>query len=211
MTKKEKQVLLLRILLGVLIVCNMAVIFLFSSQSGKKSAAISEKVTSAVVETVTKDYGEKSVGEQNAIVRKAHAPIRKIAHMLEFGSLATLVFLFLLTWPGKLLWRYAASLGFTLVYAATDELHQLFSDGRGARLSDVFIDFAGAFILCTLALIIVMLVRRIKKSATADSSATKQKPTFFDCVSQMFSRFRSFVSKKMSKLKEIHKKKEKEK
>ncbi|MBE6699158.1 MAG: VanZ family protein [Ruminococcaceae bacterium] len=211
MTKKEKQVLLLRILLGVLIVCNMAVIFLFSSQSAKKSAAISQKVTNAVVETVTKDYGEKPAGEQNAIVRKAHTPIRKLAHMLEFGSLATLSFLFLITWRGKILWRYAASLGFALVYAATDELHQLFSDGRGARLSDVFIDFSGAFIACTLALIIVMLVRRIKKSATADSSATEQKPTFVVFVSQMFSRFQFFVSGQISKLKEVHKKKEKEK
>ena len=211
MGKREKQVLLLRILLGVLIVCNMAVIFLFSSQSAKKSAAISQKVTNAVVETVTKDYGEKPAGEQNAIVRKAHTPIRKLAHMLEFGSLATLSFLFLITWRGKILWRYAASLGFALVYAATDELHQLFSDGRGARLSDVFIDFSGAFIACTLTLIIVILVRGINKKATGDSPIEEQKPAVIVCVSQAFSRFQSLMLKQISKLKEVHKKKEKEK
>ena len=252
MTKKEKQVLLLRILLGVLIVCNMAVIFLFSSQNGAKSAAVSKQVVISVVEmiskwkekkttatetppeetvtpshqesvvtepeeittieeTTTADPMEHLTKEQKAMVNKAHTPIRKLAHMLEFGSLAILSLLLLVTWPGKLLWRYAASLGFALVYAATDELHQLFSDGRGARLSDVFIDFSGAFIACTLALIIVMLVRRIKKSATADSSATEQKPTFVVFVSQMFSRFQFFVSGQISKLKEVHKKKEKEK
>ncbi len=163
MTKKEKQVLFLRILLGVLIVCNMAVIFLFSSQSGRKSAAVSEKVTDAVAGTVTKDYDDMSASEQKAIVGKWHTPIRKLAHMAEFGSLGALTFLFLLTWCGKILWRYAASLGFALVYAATDELHQLFRDGRGARLSDVFIDFVGTFIACTILLAIVIFIRRKKR------------------------------------------------
>ena len=104
--------------------------------------------------------------EQKEMVNKAHKPIRKLAHMLEFGSLAFLSLLLLLTWPGKLLWRYAASLGFTLFYAATDELHQLFSQGRGARLSDVAIDFAGAFITCTLLLAIVVAIRHSKRLVT---------------------------------------------
>lgn len=242
MAKKEKRLLFWRIVLGVLIVCNMAVVFLFSSQSGTKSAAVSQKVTANMVELIPKDYLDKVTEppkqsgtttpeittnekkpnqkepqkelskEQLALIKKWHTPIRKLAHMAEFGSLASLAFIFLLTWGGKILWRYAASLGFALVYAATDELHQLFRDGRGARLSDVAIDFAGAFIACTLALIVVMLVRRIKKSKTTDSSAEAQKPTLFARVSQIFSRFLSFVSDQISKFKQTNKEnKEKEK
>ena len=166
MKKKEKRVLFLRILLGVLIVCNMAAIFLFSSQSGTKSDAVSQKVTGVVAQTLAKDYDEKSVEEQDAILQQMHKPIRKLAHMLEFGALAVLAFFFLLTWPGKILWHYAASLGFAFVYAGVDEFHQLFREDRGARLSDVFIDFAGAFIACTLLLAIVVLVRRSKRLVT---------------------------------------------
>lgn len=166
MKKKEKRVLFLRILLGVLIVCNMAAIFLFSSQSGTKSDAVSQKVTGVVAQTLAKDYDEKSVEEQDAILQQMHKPIRKLAHMLEFGALAALVFFFLLTWQGKILWHYAASLGFAFVYAGVDEFHQLFREDRGARLSDVFIDFAGAFIACTLLLTIVVLVRRSKRLVT---------------------------------------------
>ena len=243
MKKKEKQVLFWRILLGVLIVCNMAVVFLFSSQNGLKSALVSQKVTINFVELIPKDFFEKEteppkeIGttaptpsqkpsstkpvettpapvppeettskpeqttpeqttpdqttpeqttpepeetttkepedpmdklteEQVELVHKMHTPIRKLAHMAEFGSLAALSFLFLLTWAGKVLWRYAASLGFTLIYAATDELHQLFLDGRGARLSDVLIDFIGAFIACTLLLIVVIIIRRHKRLIT---------------------------------------------
>ena len=166
MKKKEKRVLFLRILLGVLIVCNMAAIFLFSSQSGTKSDAVSQKVTGVVAQTLAKDYDEKSVEEQDAILQQMHKPIRKLAHMLEFGALSALVFFFLLTWQGKILWHYAASLGFAFVYAGVDEFHQLFREDRGARLSDVFIDFAGAFIACTLLLTIVVLVRRSKRLVT---------------------------------------------
>ena len=262
MKKKEKQVLLLRILLGILIVCNMVMIFLFSSQNGKKSAAVSQKVTINMVGMIPKDYLEKiteapeDIGttgtvpsakpnstkpiettpeepapeettpeeskpeettpeettpeestpekpkdpkdeltkEQLALVRKWHTPIRKLAHMLEFGSLATLAFLLLLTWSGKILWRYAASLGFAFVYAATDELHQLFQDGRGARFEDVAIDFAGAFVACTLLLIIVLLVRRKRRLVTTNGDQPAKKQS-----GNLLARIRSLVPIKKKK------------
>ena len=106
---------------------------------------------------------ENLTEEQKVIVQQTHMPIRKLAHMLEFGSLGALALLLLVSWPGKLLWRYAASLGFTLLYAATDELHQLFSSGRGAKLSDVAIDFAGAFITCTLLLTFIAAIRHSRR------------------------------------------------
>ncbi len=227
MAKKEKKILLWRILLCVLIVCNMIVVFLFSSQNGSTSAALSQKITILLVEIFSKDTDEPtppggvgdgigtpsvdidvteppatdsgSIGEestppeeitapeetttpeevttpedpmeklteeQKKIVQQAHTPVRKLAHMLEFGSLGALALLLLVSWPGKLLWCYAASLGFALLYAATDELHQLFRNGRGAKLSDVAIDFAGAFIACTLLLIVVIMIRRSKRLVT---------------------------------------------
>ena len=151
MTKKEKRILFWRILIGILIVCNMAVIFMFSAQSRSQSAELSRKITSAIVRIISKDNTNQSASEnkntattqkpntgastgttsnknesgeqelteeQKALVNKSHTPIRKLAHMLEFGSLATLSLLFLITWPGKLWWRYLASLGFTLIYAS---------------------------------------------------------------------------------------------
>lgn len=260
MIKKDKQLLFLRILLCVLIVCNMVVVFLFSAQNGTKSAAISEKITIAIIEILSRNDKEETtidpdtIGqestppvldsnttappditappetttdvvdtteppttesgstdegvttppeestpapepeesspdaeettpappeettpfeeitteedpyanlteEQIAAVHQAHTPIRKLAHFLEFGTLGALVFLLLLSWRGRVWWRYAASLGFALIYAATDELHQLFRDGRGSQISDVCIDFAGAVFTCTLVLVFVVVVR----------------------------------------------------
>ena len=266
MSKKEKKVLFWRILLGVLLVCNMAVVFLFSSQNAMQSATVSQKVTIKFVELIPKDFFDKitdppkEIGttastptqkpssttptqttpevdppeetvpgvdppeetvpevdppeetvpeettpekkpndkepqkelskEQLALANKMHTPIRKLAHMAEFGSLAAIAFLFLLTWGGKVLWRYSASLGFALVYAATDELHQLFRDGRGSRLSDVFIDFTGAFITCTVLLIIVIVIRRSKRIVTTRynlSVLPNAKPLTIGLVSDLHS------------------------
>ena len=286
MTKQKKQLLVWRILLGILIVCNMAMVFLFSSQNATQSAAISEKVAAGVVEmlplkptekqekkedkevtttrpkknnsnssnkkpsvepsqeetaapsveetapvvmtpevtapvvtpevtapvddTNYKDSAEKLTAEQFALLQKMHTPIRKLAHMLEFGLLATLCFLFLLTWRGKLLWRYAVALGVALVYAAVDEFHQLFRDGRGGLLSDVLIDFLGAFIACTVALGIVVLIRQIKKSKNTDSNPKTKKDAFFARVAQIFSQLSEHVLNQISKIKNIHLNKEKE-
>ena len=248
MTKKERQILFWRILIGFLIVSNMAVIFMFSAQSRSQSSALSTKITTAIVRIFSNDNKNQSAGankneadkntattqkpstetstgttanknenngsaltkEQQALVNKSHTPIRKIAHMLEFGSLATLSLLFLITWPGKLWWRYLAALGFTLIYAGTDEFHQLFIDGRGPQLSDVFVDFTGALIASTIALIIIIIVRRIQTPKSERLPIVQELSACFAWVPKTFSCVCAFVSTQVSKIKTIHLKKEKE-
>ena len=161
--KKNRHIILLRILLCVLIVANMTVIFIFSAQSGKESDQTSGKVTQAVAEVTVKDFDKKPAAEQTQIVEKLHLPVRKIAHMLEFGSLGALILLLLLTWHGSLLWRYAASLLATFLYACSDEWHQSLSEGRGPQFQDVLIDLFGALISCTLLLCTVLLIRHHKR------------------------------------------------
>ena len=78
-----------------------------------------------------------------------HGAVRKTAHFLEYallGFLSTGLLLLLLRhgWlklPGLYVWLIPAL--FCLLYAATDELHQMFAD-RGAQVRDVVLDFCGA-------------------------------------------------------------------
>ncbi len=79
--------------------------------------------------------------------------LRKSAHMAAFGILFFLLWLATGSWARN---RAAIVLsGFlTLAYAASDEYHQSFVPGRGAEVSDVFIDFAGAVIVAIAILII---------------------------------------------------------
>lgn len=70
---------------------------------------------------------------------------RKGAHVFEYAVLFLLSFrYFSQTFFRERLERIILlSAGFTLMYATTDELHQLFVPLRGARLTDVCIDGGG--------------------------------------------------------------------
>ncbi len=163
MKNKKKKLICLRFLLGILILLNMTVIFLFSEQSGEESGKTSAGVTHAVAQVTVKDFESKPVSEQQSIVEKLHPYIRKLAHMAEFGSLASLTFLLLLTWQGAVLPRFAISQATTFLYACSDELHQMLSDQRGPQFTDVLIDMLGAILCTSILLGAVLLARRYSK------------------------------------------------
>ena len=73
--------------------------------------------------------------------------LRKAAHMTEYGVLWWL-------WHRALGFRHpAVAVAITLAYAATDEFHQTFVEGRHGTPVDVLIDAAGVAIA-------ILLVRR---------------------------------------------------
>jgi predicted MPP superfamily phosphohydrolase len=160
MKQTKKRFRLLRILLGILILANMSVIFYFSAQSGADSGRTSGSITAFVARLTVSSFEELSPEEQEEILSTLHPIVRKLAHMTEFGSLGALVFLFVLTFGGDLLFPYLASLSFSVFYACTDELHQLFTAERGPSVWDVFIDGAGALITCSLLLCLCLLLRK---------------------------------------------------
>ena len=160
---KPNRILVLRVLLGCLILLNMALIFRFSNENAQKSTETSEKVAQSIAEVTVPNFEQKPAAEQKNIVRRFQFPVRKIAHLTEFASLGGLIFLFLLTWRKKVLLRYGASLLVTVLYAVSDELHQKFSSGRAPQVTDVLIDAAGAFIACSIILLIWFVTRRYKK------------------------------------------------
>ena len=82
--------------------------------------------------------------------------LRKMAHMAEFGALALLLVRAHEGTTGARRWtRYLVPLVIAVLYAASDEVHQLFVPAREGRALDVAIDTAGA----TLALVAVILFR----------------------------------------------------
>lgn len=70
--------------------------------------------------------------------------VKKIGHTLLFGFLAILVYRGLrgegVSAKNAVIWAIIIS----TLYGATDEYHQLFTQGREARVRDVFIDGIGA-------------------------------------------------------------------
>jgi len=80
--------------------------------------------------------------------------VRKLGHMGVFGILALLFWRAL---AGTATWRrpWAWAFALTVLYAASDELHQEFVAGRHPSATDVAIDATGALI----ALVAVGLIR----------------------------------------------------
>ncbi len=152
-----KRILLIgtRILLIILILANMALIFAFSMQTGERANETHEQIGESVLGSINR-YPPKDQPNHSQLLLL----FRKFGHFAVFGTLGALVFLLLLTWKNGLWHKYLASLSFTLLYAITDEVHQLFVEGRSGRVSDVMIDLLGALILCTGILFVCFLVRR---------------------------------------------------
>lgn len=71
--------------------------------------------------------------------------IRKTAHMSEYAALGFFsAFAFAYTFKNAK--RFYFGIIFTLLYAISDEIHQLFVSGRSGQVRDVLIDMAGALL-----------------------------------------------------------------
>ena len=91
MNREKQRVSHKKVILHVLVVCWMIVIFCFSAQQGEDSGDLSEGVTYWLVSLFEKlfhlGWDEHKLLE---ITEAVGYPIRKIAHMTEFGILSLL-------------------------------------------------------------------------------------------------------------------------
>ncbi len=158
--------MLWRILLALLILANMIFIFMMSLESGEESGETSGLLARSVAELCVRDFDEMTPAEQNAVVDRLQYPVRKAAHMIEFGSLGALILALLLTWEGHLWRKYVASLAATFLYACSDEWHQSFSPNRGPSFLDVLWDTGGALIAGGL-ICLLMLYRNQRKGGSS--------------------------------------------
>lgn len=87
-------------------------------------------------------------------------PIRKCAHMFLYFVLGILMFMFL---RFKTNHPHIIAIIGCYIYACSDEIHQLFVDGRGALLSDTFIDLAGGIAGIIFISIILLIWHKIQR------------------------------------------------
>ena len=69
--------------------------------------------------------------------------------------------------------RLTLSGGICLLYASSDEIHQLFVPGRSGEVRDVMIDFSGAALGIALSTLVFLLICRIKKKRTEKNEERK--------------------------------------
>lgn len=143
----------------------MIVIFSFSMQNGGESSGVSNQVI-LFIEKIT---GIQLMHNQWISLDTIQFLIRKAAHMSEYAILAMLLYMF--ARESKIQSSFIFALIFSMLYACTDEFHQLFVSGRSGQWQDVFIDTSGSFLgLCVQQLWFVLKYkmqtgkRKVKKS-----------------------------------------------
>ncbi len=136
-------------------------IFMFSANSADTSSKQSGRIVRTVIEIFIPDYDSLSDQRQEQISDTVSFVVRKSAHFAEYLVLGALVFWCLYKTEDK---RLRTSLAAVLasIYSVTDEVHQLFSDGRSCELRDVLIDSCGG-ILGALGALLILIIWEKKK------------------------------------------------
>lgn len=144
-------------LAGILAVIWMTVIFFFSAQNKEESSAVSESFSDRIVSTA--DWLLHLHIDEERLREIANAIehfVRKGAHMTEYAILAVLLYIWIGRWQISRQRRYCIASALAVLYACSDEFHQLFVAGRAGLISDVIVDGAGA----VLGLAFFLLVHR---------------------------------------------------
>lgn len=158
--KKKNQVLFL--VFASLSLLVMITIFLFSAQAAETSAELSGKVGSFVERVLSL---LKWIFNDDAVLWII-TYLRKIAHFVLYAILGGfLLATFLNTKIQKPYLKMIFAAMIALFYSITDEIHQLFIDGRSGQVSDVLLDFSGA--IC--GIFICLLIYKIIKHLTKDN------------------------------------------
>lgn len=135
--------MLKKCILWALVVYLSIQIFSFSGANGKSSNKTSQTVTKIAMQVVKKVYPE-SAKDDTTLFKILHTRIRKTAHFLEFLALAILSSMLCKSYNLSKNTAIIIGLSYVILFAVTDEIHQLFVDGRSGSVKDVMIDSLGA-------------------------------------------------------------------
>lgn len=159
----KKQIIM--IISWILVVIWMLIIFWFSDMTGEVSRNKSTKTVDKLVETTidaTNKTGITNVHPSEAkkakITKELNYPLRKMMHVLEYFILTLLLLNALYQSNVRGYKLYILAILIAIIYACTDEIHQLFVERTGQVL-DVLIDSIGVF---TAAFITFLLNKLLK-------------------------------------------------
>ena len=144
-----------------LIITWMFVIFNFSNQTGTSSSGLSSKIIIGIAEIFNKDLTTK---EKEEIVDKYKLIVRKGAHFGTYFILGTLTIILFIDLKGTTKLSFIISTLICTIYAATDEIHQLFIPGRCGSIIDVLIDSCGSLTAIIIIFTIASLIKKNKST-----------------------------------------------
>ncbi len=123
----------------------MLVIFLFSNQNGEKSQKTSDGLIKNVVNIVYQINNKELTKEkEEQLIESTSLIVRKMAHFTVYFILGIISYFTLKSYQVQNIIFY--SILICVLYACSDEIHQLFSAGRSGKILDVMIDTSGSIL-----------------------------------------------------------------
>lgn len=135
------------------VILTMILIFLFSAQQSDISNELSGGILSIILNFIS-----NIVPFLNIDIDLLHTIIRKSAHFTIYFILGFLTINAFFKNDFSLKKAITLTIIICVCYAITDEIHQLFIEGRSGQIKDVFIDSLGS----TLAIFIYVNFSKIK-------------------------------------------------
>ncbi|MFA7672763.1 MAG: VanZ family protein [Clostridia bacterium] len=143
----------------------MLLIFILSAQSADDSSSTSGNILTMILKMIYPGFKDMDAGSQFIILEQYQGLIRKSAHFCIYGMLGIISFA---AYDALYEIKAKAALPFAFItcvlYAVSDEIHQLFVPGRSCEFLDVIIDSAGALLGIIAIYLIIKSVRSKKGS-----------------------------------------------
>ena len=147
-----------------LVVLWMIVIFYLSHQPATESSGLSGDLTEMIIRNIER-FSSLEID-----IDLFHHMIRKNAHFFAYFILSILN-LNALKWSGFSGYKcIGMALIISVIYAISDEVHQLYIPGRSGEVKDVFIDTSGALVGILVYLGIGKLWVKLKYKMIGDKS-----------------------------------------
>lgn len=140
-------------------------IFLLSAQNAEESAELSSTAVSPLFVFLTNLFGDFG-----------HTVLRKIAHFSQFALLSFLCYNAFYQTRKKKRLSAVLPVALSILYAVSDEIHQIFVPGRACELFDMGIDALGCLTggLCFFLLVRILLsIRKKRNTKSASHGGTK--------------------------------------
>ena len=152
-----------RIVSAILLLALMTAIFCLSAQEADESSSLSDGITVKIIAGLYPDFDEFSEIKQEEIIHDTTFYVRKLAHFSLYFLMGVFSFLAIVSYKRiKLFSRFLYPYTFSVLYAVSDEIHQLFVPGRSCELRDVFIDSCGILLSLVIIFVIYASSKRIK-------------------------------------------------
>lgn len=162
MTRVEKRLTVIFLILAILWCC---LIYWYSSRVAHQSDYDSSSMFDLFLKIFYPKYRGFSDTMKIAFQQKYMYLFRKLAHFTEFAILGFLVYPALSFLKPKAK-QIFFSFFYCLLFAAGDEYHQLFVPGREGKITDVFIDFAGASAGICAVLLVFFIANKLAQKKT---------------------------------------------